>query len=73
MTRGGHQEAAAGQVGLLVWHLVAWQRHADAVSDNDFAREPDLRTQRNISAAAFYGALGASLVEALIVGWVTGE
>ena len=64
---------AATQIGLLVWHLVSWQRHATAVADNDFSREPDLRTQRNVSAALFYGALAASVVEAVVVGLLTGE
>ena len=64
---------AAVQVGLLAWHLMAWRRHADALDANDFAREPDLRTQRNLSAALFYSSMIVSVAEALLVGYLTGE
>jgi hypothetical protein len=63
----------AAEVGLFVWHLVAWQRHAAAVRDDDFGREPSLRDQRNLSAGLFYGSLAAGIVEAVVVGIVTGE
>ncbi|MFC1609653.1 hypothetical protein ACFL6C_01720 [Myxococcota bacterium] len=64
---------AVTQAGLLAWHLVAWHRHASAASDHDHAREPDLRWQRNLSAALFYTAIAVSIIEAVVVGLVSGE
>ncbi len=64
---------AAAQAGLLAWHLYTWQRHATAVDENDHAAEPNLRSQRNLSAILFYSSIAASVVEALIVGWATGK
>jgi hypothetical protein len=63
---------ATAQVGLLIWHVVASVRHTSAHDDADFGDEPELRAQRNISAGLFYGSLAASVLEALIVGWLTG-
>ncbi|MEE8409891.1 MAG: hypothetical protein V3T05_09815 [Myxococcota bacterium] len=64
---------AAIDGGLLVWHLVAWQRHSKAAGGNDFAREPDLRNRRNLTAVIFYSALAATIAEAVVVGLLTGE
>jgi hypothetical protein len=64
---------AALELGLLAWSVVAWRQHVKAVSDHDLARESRLRTQRNLSAGLFYGSLVAGVVEAVVVGWVTGE
>ena len=64
---------AATEVGLLAWHLVAWQRHASSVSHRDFVREPALRSQRNLSAGLFYGAIAAGMTEAVVMGLLTGE
>jgi hypothetical protein len=63
----------AVELGLGAWHVIAWQRHAESVRRHDFDREPDLRFQRNLSAGLFYGALVAGIIEAVVVGALTGE
>jgi len=64
---------AAAEVGLLAWHLFAIRAHSQAVNDNHYADEPALREQRNLSATWFYGSLVAGVVEAVVMGLVTGE
>jgi hypothetical protein len=58
------------ETGLLAWHVVAWKRHSTSVNGHDFAREPELRRQRNLSAGLFYGAVVAGVIEAVVVGLV---
>ncbi len=61
---------AAAQAGLLGWHLYALNRHQKALEDDFLRGEPKWRTQRNLSAGLFYGALIAGVAEAVITGFV---
>ncbi|MBI5511987.1 MAG: hypothetical protein HY903_24785 [Deltaproteobacteria bacterium] len=74
----GYRPIAGGVVagvdlGLLAWHVLAWRAHRDALARRDFGQEPALRSRRNLSAGLFYGALALGVVEAVVVGAITGE
>ncbi len=64
---------AAAQAGLLVWHVTVVARHRAAENDTDYAGEPELRDQRNLSAVLLYSSLAASVIEAVVMGLVHGE
>ncbi len=61
------------QVGLLAWY--AWTRHswAQAIDLGQARRENDLRKRLDLSLGLFAGAVVGAMVEAVIVGWTSGE
>lgn len=62
---------AALQIGLAIWHTTALiQHHTNA---GDTAREPELRRTRNLSGGLLLGAMTLNVLEAVVVGLVTGE
>lgn len=60
-------------VGLGAWFVAATIQHAEITSSGFVESEPEYRLYRGLSAGLFFGALGATVIEAIIYGLIVGE
>lgn len=56
------------EASLAAWHATTLYLHQRALAENNQAREPGLRAQRNVSAALLYSALIAGVIDAVVWG-----
>lgn len=61
------------QLGLGVWHAVSVSTLEREKNRADFERLDALTARQNVSAALFYGSLGAGVAEALLYGVFVGD